>query len=109
MNMFCKKCGGLLVPKTVGKKKKLVCLKCGYEVDVDKSSGTKISESLKKSKEIEIVEKNNEENLPITDAECPKCGNNKAYFWLVQTRASDEAETKFLKCTKCSHVWRDYE
>ena len=109
MSMFCKKCGGLLIPKTVGKKRKLVCLKCGYEKEIGKETKTKISEPVKKEKEIEVIEKNNEENLPITDEKCPKCGNNKAYFWLLQTRASDEPETKFLKCTKCGHVWRDYE
>ncbi|MBI2108536.1 transcription factor S, partial [Candidatus Woesearchaeota archaeon] len=32
-----------------------------------------------------------------------------AYFWLVQTRAGDEPETKFLRCEKCSHTWRDYD
>ncbi|MEK6946569.1 MAG: transcription factor S, partial [Nanoarchaeota archaeon] len=32
-----------------------------------------------------------------------------AYFWLVQTRAGDEPETKFLKCEKCGHTWRDYD
>jgi DNA-directed RNA polymerase subunit M len=46
--------------------------------------------------------------LPVTKEECPKCGNNEAYYWLRQTRAGDEAETKFLKCTKCKHTWRDY-
>ena len=41
-------------------------------------------------------------------AECPKCGHRTAYFWLVQTRAGDEPETKFLRCEKCGHTWRDY-
>ncbi|MDK2849699.1 MAG: transcription factor [Candidatus Woesearchaeota archaeon] len=109
MSNFCKKCGGLLIPKTVGNKKKLVCLKCGYEEPLDKNKNAKISESIKQQKEIEIIEKSNDENLPVTDVECPKCGNNKAYFWLLQTRSADEAETKFFKCTKCGHVWRDYQ
>ena len=46
--------------------------------------------------------------LPETDAECPRCHHKKAYFWEVQTRAADEPATKFLKCTKCKHTWRDY-
>ena len=37
-----------------------------------------------------------------------ECGLGKARFWLVQTRASDEPETKFFKCEKCKHTWRDY-
>lgn len=46
--------------------------------------------------------------MPVTDAECPKCHNKKAYYWTAQTRAADEPETKFLKCQKCGHTWRDY-
>ncbi|GAH37902.1 unnamed protein product, partial [marine sediment metagenome] len=39
---------------------------------------------------------------------CKKCGNEKAFFWTVQTRSGDEAETKFFKCTKCEFTWREY-
>ncbi|MBS3171381.1 hypothetical protein J4449_02085 [Candidatus Woesearchaeota archaeon] len=28
--------------------------------------------------------------------------------WLVQTRAADEAATRFFKCVKCMHTWRAY-
>ncbi|PIO07920.1 transcription factor S, partial [Candidatus Pacearchaeota archaeon CG10_big_fil_rev_8_21_14_0_10_35_219] len=31
-----------------------------------------------------------------------------AYFWTMQTRAADESETKFYRCTKCDHTWREY-
>ncbi|MBD3310349.1 transcription factor S, partial [Candidatus Woesearchaeota archaeon] len=48
------------------------------------------------------------ETDPVTKAECPKCHNKEAYYWEVQTRAADEPPTKFLKCTKCKHIWRDY-
>ncbi len=69
---------------------------------------TEIKETVDNSgNEIEVVDKEIE-TYPETDGECSKCGNKKAYYWLVQTRAGDEAETKFLKCTKCGHTWRDY-
>ena len=45
---------------------------------------------------------------PITNEKCPKCGHGKAYYAMVQTRAADEPETKFFKCEKCKHRWRDY-
>ena len=48
-----------------------------------------------------------EKSLPETEAECPQCGNDKAYYWLVQTRAADEPETRFFRCTKCKKVWRE--
>lgn len=106
--MFCTKCGSILLPKKIkGKKKVLHCSSCGYtDEDIKKSV---ITESINKSSDIEIVEQGKEdEMLPVTESECPKCGNNKCWYWLLQTRASDEAETKFLKCCECKHVFRDY-
>lgn len=44
---------------------------------------------------------------PVTEAECPKCKNSQAQWWSKQTRASDEPETRFFKCTACKHTWRD--
>jgi DNA-directed RNA polymerase subunit M len=53
--------------------------------------------------------KEKETNVMPTVAEtCPKCGNKEAYFWTSQTRAADEAETKFFRCIKCKHTWREY-
>ena len=105
--MFCQKCGSVLLPKKEGSKKVLVC-SCGY-----KSSNveqTKITETItKKGKEVEVIEKEDYETLPKTDAKCEKCGHKEAYFWTVQTRAGDEPETKFLKCEKCKNIWRDYD
>ena len=104
--MFCPKCGSVLLPKKEGSKKTLVC-SCGY-----KSSNveqTKITENVaKKSGDIEVVEKKIN-ILPKTKAECEECGNKEAFFWTAQTRAGDEPETKFLKCVKCEHTWRDYD
>ena len=48
------------------------------------------------------------EDLSIEAIECPKCGNNVAYVWQVQTRSADESSTQFLRCTKCSHTVREY-
>jgi DNA-directed RNA polymerase subunit M/transcription elongation factor TFIIS len=43
----------------------------------------------------------------ITDkAECPKCGNHEAYWWIVQTDTAEEPSTQFFRCTKCKHTWR---
>lgn len=102
--MFCPKCGSLLTQKRDGSKVFLGC-SCGY---VLKSGSLEVKEEVKSvSSEIEVVD-SSEESLPETDADCEKCGNKVAYFWLVQTRAGDEPETKFLKCTKCNFTWRDY-
>lgn len=103
--MFCPKCGSLLIPKKDGSKKILAC-SCGYSTQEVESA--KIKEEVEKQEaEMDVVDKDHE-NLPILEATCDKCGNDKAYYWLAQTRAGDEPETKFLRCTKCRHTWRDY-
>jgi len=105
--MFCQKCGSVLLPKKEGSKKILVC-SCGYKnSNVEQ---TKIVETLdKKEKEVEVIEDEKLDILPKTKVECDKCGNREAFFWTIQTRAGDEPETKFLRCTKCEHIWRDYD
>jgi len=105
--MFCQKCGSVLLPKKEGNKKLLVC-SCGFKTN--NLENTKITETVSKNeKEVEVIEKTDLEILPKIEAECDKCGNREAFFWTLQTRAGDEPETKFLKCIKCSHIWRDYD
>ena len=102
--MFCPKCGSVLLPKKEGNKKVIVC-SCGYKSD--NIELTKITETVtKKEKEVEVIEKEIE-ILPKTDAKCDKCGHKTAFFWTLQTRAGDEPETKFMRCEKCRHTWRD--
>jgi DNA-directed RNA polymerase subunit M len=60
------------------------------------------------SKEV-VVAGENKESLPIADVICPKCGNQKAYWFMQQTRSADEPPTIFYKCTKCGYSWRSYE
>lgn len=101
---FCPKCGALLIPKKEGSKSIMAC-SCGYK---SKEAGTTITESVKDKKpKLEIIEKE-VEAYPLVDKECPKCGHKQAYFWEIQTRASDEPATRFFKCEKCKHVWREY-
>lgn len=103
---FCQGCGGLLLPGKGGKKK-LVCSNCGKKIDV--SGVVVIKERVNENREkIEVVDKNIEVN-PKIEVGCPKCGNMRAYFWTLQTRAADEAETRFYKCVKCGHRWRANE
>jgi DNA-directed RNA polymerase subunit M len=67
-----------------------------------------VSEKVEKAERIAVVKSSDDDVHPIIEIKCPKCGNKKAYFWTMQTRASDESETKFYKCTKCKHTWRVY-
>ncbi len=99
---FCPKCGAVLILKT----KNYGCPRCNY------SSKEKIklstSEKNEETNKGISVSKEPKSVYPIVNEKCKKCANEKAYFWTVQTRASDEAETKFFKCTKCETTWRDY-
>jgi len=100
---YCPNCKKVLVPKNG----MLVCKKCNYEKP--KTSGSAyISKTEQKKRELPILE-GNIQLLPTTNAKCPECGNNTAYWEMKQTRAADESPTRFLTCTKCRFRWRRYE
>ncbi len=85
----------------------MVC-SCGFKTT--EVEGAKIKETVKKESKpaLAIIEKE-QEAYPLVDQECPKCHHDKAYFWEIQTRASDEPATQFFKCEKCKHTWRHYD
>ncbi len=99
---FCPKCKSILVPSQDSKR--IVC-GCGYILRQPKT--IKIGEKTEKVKKVDIIDKTIE-TLSKTDIKCPECRHGKAYYWLAQTRSSDEAETQFFRCVKCSHQWRQY-
>lgn len=103
----CEKCGGLLVPKKEGGETTFHCRSCGEDYK-EAGDDLKIVNENKEEKKINI-ESEEDVNLPETEKKCPECGHGKAYRWLTQTRSSDEAETRFFKCKKCGHTWREYD
>lgn len=100
---FCPKCGAVLVQKT----KNLGCPRCNYSSKT-KATKLKTSEKIDERKETAVFSGKDMPTAPMVGDKCKKCGNDKAFFWTVQTRASDEAETKFFKCTKCGNTRREY-
>ncbi len=98
---FCPRCGSVLVQK----KKNMGCPRCSYssKEKIKLKSSEKMAEN-----EIVIMTSKDTQVLPIVGAKCKQCLHDKAYFWSVQTRAGDEAETKFFKCVKCEFTWREY-
>jgi transcription factor S len=104
--MFCPKCGSILRPKMKGGKKIIYCGSCDYTKDSD-GEKIQISEKVDLGKKIEVV-KDSVDMLPKVRTKCGKCENEAAYYWTQQTRSADEPETRFFKCTKCGHTWREY-
>lgn len=78
----------------------------GYLDDLMKEP---LVEKNEKKKEIEVIDEDEDAARAVDETiECPECENKGVYWWLQQTRAGDEPETKFLKCKNCGHTWRDY-
>ena len=96
---FCPKCGAVLIQKA----KNFGCARCNYFTKDKVKLNT--SEKIKEISEIAVVSSKDTQTFPKI---AEKCKNDECYFWTVQTRSGDEAETKFFKCTKCEHTWREY-
>ncbi|MFP3133191.1 MAG: transcription factor S [Nitrososphaeria archaeon] len=112
MPKFCPKDGTLLKLKSEKKGQQVelvyVCPTCGY---TEKYRKEKVLEKKVSSEEesLKIIDENADLSaLPTVTVTCPKCGNNKAYWWMVQTRSADEPPTQFYRCTKCGYTWRVY-
>jgi len=108
MLRFCPNCQSILRPDR--NKGKLVCYRCGHEEEIGKE-GFRIKAPIvqrKKIKDIVVDEGDYGAKMPTASVPCPKCGNEEAYWWLVQTRRADEPPTTFYRCKKCGHTWRDY-
>ena len=113
--LFCPNCGTKLVlvrdEQDLNSALRYRCPKCGYTKSgssgINDNAITKSSTS--KDRIIVFGEKEPElRTMSTSRAECPKCHNDLAYIWQVQTRSGDEGSTQFFRCTKCSHTWRLY-
>ena len=100
---FCPKCGSILVQK----RKNFGCPRCNY-TSKDKID-LKISQKVNEAQKIAVITDADVDVLPTVVETCPKCGHGAAHFWSSQTRSADEAETKFFRCKKCRHTWREYK
>jgi len=105
---FCPECGGLMLPKKIEEGPILVCSGCGYVVKaVEPEEYTLVKTFKQKEEESKVIEEV-PRTLPTTHTSCPSCGHDKAHFWMRQTRGADEPATRFFRCVKCGHTWREY-
>lgn len=103
---FCPKCGTTLMPAKEDRRVVLRCPKCNY---VTKKSTKAVSKIRQEKEKIVVIGKEEQKirTLPKTKAECPKCGHNEAFYWMVQTRGADESSTQFFRCIRCGATWRE--
>jgi len=99
---FCEKCGGIIKVE----EGKAACVSCGRKLA--KKPKIEASEKAGERESIAVIKEEASNVHPTIEIECPKCKNKKAHFWTMQTRSSDESETKFYRCTKCDYTWRKY-
>ncbi len=115
---FCPECSSVLeIRKTRTDEGEplvfLVCSKCGYKkqesTDKKEKQDTKVIKH-NLQQQVTVIGKEDQKvsTLPTLRMECPKCGNMQVFVWQVQTRGGDEASTQFMRCTKCSHTFREY-
>ena len=108
---FCDECGNMLQPTKIDGKFVMACPKCGSGKDAKEANV--ITQEIKHSTEDEMVVIENPDELntmPTKPMKCPKCKIVvDTQFWAVQTRSGDEAPTRFYRCTKCKHTWREYD
>jgi DNA-directed RNA polymerase subunit M len=101
---FCDECGSMM--KTEGDY--WVC-SCGHEEPRNPESEQKAvtTQGQEESEVVDTSEVDAEAMGPTTNARCPECGNDRAFYEMKQIRAADESGTRFFTCTECEHKWRE--
>jgi transcription factor S len=97
---FCPKCGAMLIMK----KTKAGCPRCNYMAK--EKINMEIKKEIEETVPIAVINEKEANVNPITEWECRKCNHKRAYFWIRQMRAGDEAESKFYQCVKCKAIVR---
>ena len=126
--MFCPECGTLGFMEPNGN---IRCTNytCGYEgpltgmdgkgaeftdpmtgetIDLSTARSSGESKNLKHLTEV-VEDEGGKGVLRVGDITCPKCDLNEIYVILMQTRSSDEPETKVCTCKNCGKKFREYQ
>lgn len=106
---YCKKCDNLITPvRNERGKVEFICKSCNSKKNV-KVKAVKVTQRIEKDP-LDTIPVLEEKKLvrPTIKRTCEECGGKIAYWWMIQTRSSDEPETRFYQCTECGHTWREY-
>ena len=101
---FCDECGSMM--RTEGDV--WICPN-GHEKarDSEQEAAMVTTEGQQESEIIDTSDVDAEDMGPTTNARCPDCGNDRAFWEMKQIRSADESETRFFTCTECEHKWRE--
>ncbi|KAF8107155.1 hypothetical protein N665_0126s0071 [Sinapis alba] len=100
---FCPTCGNLL---RYGHSQ-FFCSTCPYIARIERQVEIKKKQLLVKKSIDPVLKKDDIPKGPETEAPCPRCGHDKAYFKTMQIRSADEPESRFYRCVKCEQTWRE--
>jgi DNA-directed RNA polymerase III subunit RPC11 len=104
---FCPTCGNVLLVNG-DQSYRFFCQTCPYVHEIARPVKRKI---VLQRKEVDDVLGGAEAwaNVDQTDALCPKCANDRAYFMQIQTRSADEPMTTFYRCAnfECQNNWKE--
>ncbi|MFB6154285.1 MAG: transcription factor S [Haloferacaceae archaeon] len=102
---FCDECGSMM--KVEGDE--WVCSK-GHtkprKTEAEEREQMVTTQGQQKSEIVDVSDAE-DQGLPTTNARCPECDNDRAYWYMQQIRSADESETRFFVCTECEHKWRE--
>ena len=91
---FCTKCKSMMFPKNGN----FECRKCGNIIPIKGNKKNFVSKAKIDDREVVVLEGEQTSGLPTTNARCPECGNNTAFWWLRQLR---------YKAIDCSNFFPD--
>jgi DNA-directed RNA polymerase subunit M len=80
----------------------------GETIDLSTARSSGESKNLKHLTEV-VEDEGGKGVLRVGDIRCPKCDLNEIYVILMQTRSSDEPETKVCTCKNCGKKFREYQ
>jgi DNA-directed RNA polymerase subunit M len=87
----------------------MTCPKCGQAKGAGANASLLVKSKAQERETVVVdVQKDKVDALPTATYFCEKCGHDTAYYYFRQTRAADEATTRFLECVKCGYKWREY-
>ena len=107
MVLFCPFCGNTLLIEFLTNLQ-WYCMTCPYVSPLQQAYRKVVPLQRKKVDDV-LGGEDAWKNVDQTDATCPTCGHERAFFIQIQIRSADEPSTTFYRCASsaCSKTWCD--